>query len=476
MTDPFLFKRTFGGRSWATWRVLLKAIFALPLEGEELKTYRYHTHRQHPPEKLQRESCWVVGRRGGKSRILALLAVFKTAFADYSQWLAPGEAAVAAIIAADREQAKTILNYARGLLQTNDMLAEELEEDFAETLVLRNGNKIAIFTASLSAPRGRTFCLVCADELAFFKKDGRNVDAEILSAVRPGLLTLPGSMLVMASSVYDKRGALWETFSRNFGREDAKVLTWLGTTVEMNPKADMEFLAEEQEKDPLSYGAEYCCVWRLDVASYVSKEIVDAVTSPDCFELPCVAGISYFAACDMSGGVSDSSVLAIGHREADMAVIDLILEVMAPHSPAAAVEKFCTVMKSYGVGVVIGDNYAGQAIKEQFMAKGVRYSPSELNRSDTYAELLPILTTRKVRLLDNHRLTNQLCNLERRTGSSGKDVIDHMRGQHDDIANTVALLTVALHTGARSKEVWRRLGEASGVMRPRSAFGFVGFI
>jgi hypothetical protein len=41
-------------------------------------------------------------------------------------------------------------------------------------------------------------------------------------------------------------------------------------------------------------------------------------------------------------------------------------------------------------------------------------------------------------LLDNKRLTTQLCGLERRTARGGKDSIDHAPGAHDDAANAVA--------------------------------------
>jgi hypothetical protein len=33
---------------------------------------------------------------------------------------------------------------------------------------------------------------------------------------------------------------------------------------------------------------------------------------------------------------------------------------------------------------------------------------------------------------------NQLADLERRTGASGRDSVDHRRGQHDDVANAAA--------------------------------------
>jgi hypothetical protein len=49
-------------------------------------------------------------------------------------------------------------------------------------------------------------------------------------------------------------------------------------------------------------------------------------------------------------------------------------------------------------------------------------------------------------LLDNDRLVNQLCALERKVAGSGRDRIDHAPGSHDDVANSVAgvLVSVAL--------------------------------
>jgi hypothetical protein len=55
-----------------------------------------------------------------------------------------------------------------------------------------------------------------------------------------------------------------------------------------------------------------------------------------------------------------------------------------------------------------------------------------------YRDTLPLLNSCKVRLLDNARLVNQLCSLERRTGTSGRDIIDHPAHGFDDLANAVA--------------------------------------
>src|SRR5262249_25968211 len=60
------------------------------------------------------------------------------------------------------------------------------------------------------------------------------------------------------------------------------------------------------------------------------------------------------------------------------------------------------------------------------------------SKSDLYLNLLPILNSRRVDLLDHPKLVNQLCSLERRTSRAGRDSIDHPPSAHDDVANAVA--------------------------------------
>src|SRR2546426_9292448 len=106
MSAPSIFGRAFGdGVSWAAWRACLKAIFGLPMTPAELAIFQACTGRTTAPTEQAREAWLAIGRRGGKSRIAALIAVFLAVFRDYSRILAPGERGTVAIIAADRRQA-----------------------------------------------------------------------------------------------------------------------------------------------------------------------------------------------------------------------------------------------------------------------------------------------------------------------------------------------------------------------------------
>ncbi len=62
---------------------------------------------------------------------------------------------------------------------------------------------------------------------------------------------------------------------------------------------------------------------------------------------------------------------------------------------------------------------------------------------------MSLFNNRTVALLDHPRLVRQLASLERRTGPSGRDIINHPPNQHDDVANAAAgaLLLAARQRG-----------------------------
>jgi hypothetical protein len=99
------------------------------------------------------------------------------------------------------------------------------------------------------------------------------------------------------------------------------------------------------------------------------------------------------------------------------------------------VEEYAQVLKSYRVYTVVGDKYAGEWPREQFRKRGIHYQPSLKTKSEIYLECLPLLNGGRVDLLDDARLVNQICGLERRTARGGKDSIDHGPHAQDDLAN-----------------------------------------
>jgi Terminase large subunit, T4likevirus-type, N-terminal len=442
LEDPAVFGGQFRDpATWAAWHAFLATLFALPLTDEQLTVYRECTGRTTAPAAAFVEAWLVCGRRAGKSFMLALTAIYIAVFRDWRPYLGPGERATVMIIAADRRQARVILRYVLGLLRSVPMLARTIERERAESIDLANKVTIEIHTASFRTTRGYTIVAALCDELAFWaQEDQSEPDYAVLDALRPGMGTVPGAMLLCASSPYARRGALWDAHRRHFGKDGSAILVWQAPTRVMNPTLPQRVVDEATERDPASAAAEYGAQFRTDIESFISREAVMACVTPGVRERPPIAGVHYYAAVDPSGGSSDSMTMAICHRENDVIVIDALRDVKPPFSPEGVVCEFATLLKSYRITMVRGDRYAGEWPREQFRKRNIEYRPADKNKSEAYTDLLPAINSRRIDLLDNDRVIAQLCSLERRTGRAGKDSIDHGPGAHDDLGNAVALV------------------------------------
>ncbi len=200
--------------------------------------------------------------------------------------------------------------------------------------------------------------------------------------------------------------------------------------------------------------AEYLAEFRSDVETFVSREVVEAAVVAGRFELPHVEHTRYFGFVDPSGGSSDSMTLAIAHVQADdRVIIDAIRDCRPPFSPDEVVDEFATLLKRYGIVRVKGDRYGGEWPREVFRKHAVEYSVADKAKSDPYRDLLPLLNSGRLELLDLPRLVAQLCSLERRTALGGRDSIDHPPGAHDDVANCVAGVAIAAVQAAAVPEV-----------------------
>jgi hypothetical protein len=146
-------------------------------------------------------------------------------------------------------------------------------------------------------------------------------------------------------------------------------------------------------------------------------------------------GIKYRAFVDPSGGRVDAACLCIAHRESELVVVDVLRGVRAPHDPAVVAADFATLAKSYGVHEIVGDRYSGAWVEQAFSKVGVRYTVADLVKSEIYLECVGHFAQGKVRLPHHDALIRELRLLERRTGRSGKDAVDHPRHGSDDFAN-----------------------------------------
>jgi hypothetical protein len=461
--------------SFAPWRALMAAAFGLPLDAGQLKLYRECTGRTSPPRTCRSPASgsrtrshafthegprpsWVrrtsrkcppaqfrsvfmcIGRRGGKSVCMALLAVYLAVFRDWRPKLTAGERAVILLVAGDREQAKIIYRYIVGILNA-PILNNLIINYTADSLDLKGWVTIEVVTRSYRAVRGRSVCAALLDEVAFFRSDdSANPDTEVVAAIRPSMATFGPEAMLAASSPYARRGVLWDAYRKYFGKDDPSTLVWQAPTRTMNPSVPQEFIDEEYERDSISAAAEYGAQFRSDVDAFVRAEVVEDAVVNGRYELaPSPLTYKYRGFVDPSGGSSDSFTLSIAHGEGDIAVLDCIREFRPPFSPENVVAELAGVLRSYGLNEVTGDAYSGEFVRELFRDKGISYNISRKSKSQIYVDLLPMLNSGRVVLLDHPKMVAQLCSLERRTTrGTGRDIVDHPPNAHDDLINAAA--------------------------------------
>jgi hypothetical protein len=205
------------------------------------------------------------------------------------------------VLACDRKQARVIHRYCRALLTKVPAIAGLVARDGDDEIDLSNGITIEIQTASFRSVRGYTLIAALCDEIAFWRSDeSANPDTEILAALRPAMSTIPGAMLLCASSPYAKRGALWDTHRRHYGKP-GPVLVWQADTRTMNPTVSERVIAEAYERDPASAAAEYGAEFRGDIETFLSRELVEAAIDRDVVARPPLPNIRYTAFADPSG-------------------------------------------------------------------------------------------------------------------------------------------------------------------------------
>jgi hypothetical protein len=343
------------------------------------------------------------------------------------------------VIAAHRKQARLIIRYMAAMLEHIPMLQEMVEAPRADGFDLNNQVTIEVGVASFRSTRGYAYAGVLADEIAYWRTDEHSAepDEEVLAAIRPGMAQIPGSMLICASSPYARQGTLWNAYRKYWGDAEAP-LVWKATTREMNPTFPQATVNKALADDYAKASAEYLAEFRSDVEGFVTLEVVEGCVINGVIERGPISGVSYEAFCDPSGGSSDSFTLAVGHRDGDRVVVDAVRERIPPFSPEQVVDEFAATLRRYGVHNVSGDRYGGDFPRELFRKRNISYELAEQTCSDNFRDLLPLLNSETIELLDSPRLLSQLVGLERRTSRSGRDQISHRPSAHDDVAASVA--------------------------------------
>jgi hypothetical protein len=421
--------------TWRTWLVILKAAFGLRLSEEERATFTAVAGNRAVPTQRVRELWCIAGRRSGKSRIAAAIAIYLALFVRHK--LSAGERGMILVLAATTEQARVVFEYAKAFLDSAPALQREIESFTRSEIRLRNGIIVGIHANSFRSIRGRTLCACIFDEVAVWRsEESAQPDIETYRSVLPTLLTTKG-MLVGISTGYRRVGLLFQKHRDHFGQDDANNLIVQGSTQQFNGTVDEAEIAAQVAADPAAARSEWFGQFRDDLSTYLADDLIDAAIEPGRpLELPPQEGVRYSAFTDAAAGVGrDAYTIAIGHRQGENFVVDVTRGTVGKFDPQEATRQYAALCREYRIRSLVGDNYASQWVAGAWREVDIEYTRSALPKSQIYLEVLPLFARHVVRLPDHWRLIRELRLLERSTRGGGRDLVDHAKGGHDDHAN-----------------------------------------
>lgn len=421
-------------------RTALKAVYGLPLIGDEFKTFVKITGlKSYPLGHEWEEASFILGRRSGKSdKIASSIALYEACARKHK--LSVGQTGIVMVVASEKKrQAKIVFKYIEGKLKRSPILRKMIENITQEAITLTNGIEIQVYPCSIGRVRGVSLIAFIGDECAHWKVEGRDIDVDVLDSARPGL-DFDYSKMIKISTPYMMRGEIWQDFKDFYGKKNDDVIVFQGSTALFNPTYSERKLKRLKKRKPLTYRTEHEAYFRTDLSAMYDPAMIDrAVNSDRPMEISVSSDKEYKAFVDVAGGGGkDSYAVAIGHVENEKAVIDVVRSRRPKFNPDSVTEQYANLVRQYGISTVYGDKFSGDWASNAWDKHGVRYEKSAKTKSELYLEAESPFNTERIDIPAKDLLVMQLKNLIRKTRSGGKDSVDTDSGQPEDEANVIA--------------------------------------
>lgn len=355
------------------------------------------------------------------------------------------------LVANDEDQAADDLSLAKKLIAVNPMLDSAV--DVRIKSIERKDAKgfLQILPANdIAGSHGKTYLFCGFDEIHGYRT------WDLLEAMQLDPTRTDALMWITSyASIFHKPGVpLFDLFAAGKKGADPRMFfSWYASDyttdaevadtspeIRANPSrhswADQGYLAQQQSRLPAhKYRRLHLNLPGLPEGSAFTAEMIMGAIARGVKIRPYIAGRQYMGFVDMSGGSSDDATLGIAHKEADKAILDVVMNQgqRPPFDPRKAVTRFAEVLKEYHCSSVTGDRYAGMTFREDFKGHGIKYLLAGKTKHELYESLEPRLNGGNVVLLDHAEMESQLLSLLWR-GSK----IDHPGAEHDDYANSVA--------------------------------------
>ena len=424
------------------------------------------------------DAVWRAGRRGGKSLLADIVAVYDATMRDdLRKYMRAGEIRTAAIVAQNADKSAKHITTCRGLIAQSPRLRRLIVSYGVDNIVLSNGSMIQSYPCSARSIRGDAWSSVVLDEIGHYitGEEGPAAGDRVYEAARPSLAQFGGQgWCVAISTPLWKKGRFWTLCQQASSGQFPEMHYRHLSTAEMNPRISALWLENERKRDPDIYSREYLAEFVDGASAYLSGTDVLACVDKGRDILP-PKDFTYEASCDPAFS-RDNFSLAVAHRDGGV-VVDGVWA-WHRHGYEATLDEIVGILRKYRVRRVRTDQFCEAPIREGLTKRGIEpiYEPwTNESKADAFGRLKAAVNTRSVELPDNQSLIEELCGLEARPTMGGKIRIAAVGDGHDDRAVAVASVVAAL-TDPEDEGVlmWSpSLDEASNM--PPQVVGWDGF-
>lgn len=454
-------------------------IFALEkVAMTEVEIFQFMTDQEYMPQYQTKRNRinLIVGRRGGKTTISAMLALFCAIKTNWRPFLTKTPAATVAILSHSREFSDEVLDIIRLFVEESPILSKLIDKSKKNTQstfnlkipflvpakTTKTGFKIQysrvtikVGAASKKTTRGRALCALLCDEIAYWNLDegAAERDEDILRAARPSLLQFrEHGLLIKLSSPGIKQGVLYNEWLKRHELPESyltlKAPSWVWNTILMEKEFREEYLI-----DPTGFDAEYRANFVDAISNFIMPEYVDLCTIKGQTWLPPEGpgeDIIYSAALDAAfkGDRFAFTLLGWDGTKVKQYVMKTWKGNREKPVQSREVAKYIrTICKEFRVGRVHADQYAFQPLREIFEQYGITLVENPFNntfKKQIYFNLRKLVHNQGIDLLDHEICTSEMKQLQVEQTTTGTVRIGHPPGGTDDCSDATAIAAYLL--------------------------------
>lgn len=425
-------------------------------------------------EAIERNPTTVVraGRRGGKSRIAAAVAVHSLLLADrLDGYLPPHEPRLAIAVATSEEQARIVLDHAVALVTASPILRAEVATVTMSELTFRSGHVLRVVACNSRTLRGRGASVVVLDELAWFygETDGPATAQRVWEALTPSVASFGHEGRVLAISTPGDSGGLFERlYLQAESGELPEAVAFSASTVELNPGVPDEFLsAQRLALGADSFAREYLAEFVAGGGRFFEPDELRAVTSNRREALP-ADGRQWVCAIDPSSGGGDPFACVMVGKDARPGFEGRLLvghvESWRPRGPRRGLSRRTRTERDLWVdsvldhvaeialrfgAEVVSDQHVPGVVLDELRKRGVshvRIVPwTATTRTEAFQTLRARIATERIELTADEQTIAELLRIRTRFRSGSSQVeVPRVGDSHGDRAIALAAAVHAL--------------------------------